>query len=104
MATKKLVNKTFGKSLESQGLHFDLFYTGYSGYGNSYTYSNDMNGDGLAQDLMYIPKTNDDIKFKSDDDRNAFWKYLEQDSYLSRHKGQYAEANAARSPWIHVST
>ena len=87
--------------LESQGLHFDLFYTGYSGYGNSYTYSNDMNGDGLAQDLMYIPKTNDDIKFKSDDDRNAFWKYLEQDSYLSRHKGQYAEANAARSPWIH---
>ncbi len=87
--------------LESQGLHFDLFYTGYSGYGNSYTYSNDMNGDGLAQDLMYIPKTNDEIKFKSDDDRNAFWKYLEQDSYLSRHKGQYAEANAARSPWIH---
>ena len=87
--------------LESQGLHFDLFYTGSSAYGNSFTYSNDMNGDGLAQDLMYIPKTNDDIKFKTDEDRNAFWKYLEQDSYLSKHKGQYAEANAARSPWVH---
>jgi hypothetical protein len=88
--------------LESQGLHFDLFYNGYSAYGNSYTYSNDMNGDGLAYDLMYIPKAKNEIKFKTDADRDAFWTFLEQDKYLSRHKGQYAEANAARSPWIHT--
>ena len=86
--------------LEAQGLHFDLFYTGSSAYGNSYTYSNDMNGDGLAQDLMYIPKTKNELAFKSEADRDAFWTYLEQDPYLSSHKGQYAEANAARSPWI----
>lgn len=26
---------------------------------------------------------------------------MEQDDYLSSHKGEYAEANAARSPWVH---
>ena len=87
--------------LESQGLHFDLYYTGYSPYGNSFTYSNDMNGDGIAYDMMYIPKTKDELQFTTEDDRNAFWAFLEQDKYLSSHKGQYAEANAACSPWIH---
>ena len=87
--------------LESQGLHFNLFYTGSSAYGNSFTYSNDMNGDGMAYDLMYIPATADEINFKTEADRDAFWTFLQQDKYLSSHKGQYAEANAARSPWVH---
>ena len=86
--------------LEAQGLHFDLFYTGYSPYGASYTYSNDMNGDGIGYDLMYIPATKDELNFKTEADRDAFWTYLEQDPYLSTHKGQYAEANAARAPWV----
>ena len=87
--------------LESQGLHFDLYYTGYSAYGNSFTYSNDMNGDGLSVDLIYIPSSKDEVKFSSDADRDAFWKFVEQDNYLSKHKGQYAEANAARAPFVH---
>ena len=87
--------------IEPQGLHLNLYYTGSSAYGNSYTYSNDFNGDGLAQDLIYIPASKDELKFKTDADRDAFWTYLQQDRYLSSHKGQYAEANAARSPWIH---
>ena len=88
--------------LESQGLRFDLFYSGYSGYGSSFTYSNDMNGDGIGYDLMYIPATKDELNFSSNEDRDAFWTFLENDKYLSSHKGQYAEANAARSPWVHV--
>ena len=87
--------------LESQGLHFDLYYTSYSAYGNSFTYSNDMNGDGISYDLMYIPSSKNELNFKTEADRDAFWAFLEQDSYLSRHKGQYAEANAACSPWVH---
>ena len=87
--------------LESQGLHFNLYYTGSSAFGNSFTYSNDMNGDKMAYDLMYIPKTKDELNFKSEADRDAFWTFLENDKYLSSHKGQYAEANAARAPWIH---
>ena len=83
------------------GLQLDLYYTGYSAYGNSYTYTNDMNGDGLAYDLMYIPATKDEVAFVSEADRDAFWKFLEQDDYLSKHKGEYAEAYAGRSPFVH---
>ena len=83
------------------GLQVDLYYSGYSAYGNSFTYSNDMNNDGLAYDLMYIPATKDEIRFTSEADRDAFWAFLEQDSYLSKHKGEYAEANAARAPFVH---
>ena len=83
------------------GLQLDLYYTGYSAYGNSFTYSSDMNGDGLNVDLMYIPATKDEIRFTSEADRDAFWAFLEQDNYLSKHKGQYAEANAARAPFVH---
>jgi hypothetical protein len=85
------------------GLQLDLYYTGYSAYGNSFVYSNDMNGDGLPDgtDLIYIPATKDEIAFTDDADRDAFWKFVEQDNYLSKHKGEYAEANAARAPFVH---
>ena len=50
-----------------------------------------MNGDGINNDLMYIPKDDSEINFKTEEDRVAFWKFVEQDSYLKNHKGQYAE-------------
>lgn len=84
-----------------RGTHLNLFYSGYSSNGYSFMYSNDMNGDGSANDLMYIPKDDSEIKFKTDEDRVAFWKFVEQDSYLKNHKGEYAEAYAARAPWVH---
>ena len=79
---------------------FNLFYSGFTPYGNSYTYSNDMNGDGIAADLIYIPNAKGDIKFVSPEDEDAFFKFMDQDNYLSNHKGEYAEAYAARAPWI----
>ena len=87
--------------IERAGLHLNLYYTGSSAYGNGFTYSNDMNGDGIAYDLIYIPATKDELNFATEDDRNAFWAFVEQDKYLSTHKGQYAEAYAARAPWVH---
>lgn len=84
-----------------RGTHLNLFYTGYSSNGYSFMYTNDMNGDGIANDLMYIPKDDSEIKFKDEADRAAFWKFVEQDSYLKNHKGEYAEAYAARAPWVH---
>ena len=82
--------------------HFSLFYSGYSPAGYSYTYSNDVNGDNLAYDLIYIPRNDSEIKFKTDDDRIAFWNFVEQDDYLKNHKGEYADAYAARAPWVHT--
>jgi len=79
---------------------FSLFYRGASPYGNSFLYSNDMNGDGVNGDLIYIPKAKGDIKFVSQADEDAFFAFMEQDSYLKKHKGQYAEAYAARAPWV----
>ncbi|GAA4294849.1 TonB-dependent receptor [Aestuariibaculum suncheonense] len=78
-----------------------LFYSGYSPNGYSFVYSNDMNGDGIASDLIYIPKAKGDINFITAEDEDAFFNFMEQDKYLKANKGGYAEANAARSPWVH---
>jgi hypothetical protein len=92
-----------------------VLYQGSSQDRLDYIYSNDMNGDGNASDLMYIPKDAseiifDDITkkvdgvnvvvFSADDQNTAFWKYVEQDSYLSKHKGEYAERYAVLMPWV----
>jgi len=82
--------------------HFSLFYSGYSPAGYSYTYSNDINGDGLAYDLMYIPRDDSEIKFASEADRIAFWQFVDQDDYLKNHRGEYADAYGARAPWVHT--
>ena len=84
-----------------RGTHLSLFYTGYSSGAYSFCYTNDMNGDGINNDLMYIPRNDSEINFKDEADRVAFWKFVNQDSYLSNHKGEYAEAYAARAPWVH---
>ncbi|MFT5250621.1 MAG: hypothetical protein ACI93P_002363 [bacterium] len=78
----------------------NLFYSGYSPNGYSFTYSNDMNGDGIAADLIYIPKAKGDIKFTNTASEDAFFNFMKQDSYLKANKGKYAEANAAQSPWV----
>lgn len=95
------VNYTAEHAKPGFDTHFNLLYTGYSPYGNSYMYTNDMNGDGWGYDLMYIPKDDSEINFTSEADRAAFWAFVEQDGYLSSHKGEYAEAYAARAPWVH---
>jgi hypothetical protein len=82
--------------------HFSLFYQGYRG-GSSYSYQyyGDFNGDNIAYDVMYIPKDDSEILFASQSDRDRYWAYADQDTYLSTHKGQYAEAYSVYSPWVH---
>ena len=72
--------------------HFTLFYTGYRPQGYSFTYVDDINGDGNKTDLLYIPADDSEINFTSEADRQAFWEFVNQDSYLKNHKGEYAEA------------
>lgn len=83
------------------GTNINLFYKAYSYTGTTFAYNNDMNYDGSAWDLIYIPANDSEIKFKTEADRVAFWKFVDQDKYLSSHKGQYAEPYAGRAPWIH---
>lgn len=82
--------------------HWSLFYEGLRYSGNSYIYANDINGDGNAYDLMYIPKDASEIRFIDSDNAARFWEFVDQDKYLSSHKGQYAEAYAVTQPMRHV--
>lgn len=79
----------------------NLFYIGATAGDYSFTYANDMNGDGWGNDLIYIPEGKGDIKFVSEADENAFFAFMEQDTYLKNHKGQYAGASAVNAPWLH---
>jgi len=79
---------------------FSLFFTGFTPYANTFNYTNDMNGDGVNNDLIYIPKVKGEVAFASPADEDAFFAFIEQDKYLSKHKGEYAEAYAARAPWV----
>ena len=82
--------------------HYSIFYeTWRGGYNYSYMYTNDMNGDSYKYDALYIPNSKEELQFVSADDANRFWDYVENDKYLSSHKGEYAEAYSVYSPWVH---
>ncbi len=84
-----------------------LTYQGYQTGRWSYTYTNDMNGDGASSDLIYIPKDATEINFVTyngmapAEQQAAFWSYVNHNEYLSQHKGEYAERYGHVQPWIH---
>ena len=86
--------------------HYSLVYETWRGDGNySYMMANDINGDGNVYDLVYIPTdlqvANNEFRFVSDDDKQRFMDFVHNDSYLSKHQGEYAEAYSVYSPWVH---
>ncbi len=93
-----------------------LFYEGYNhcyvgGYSYtrySYTfgvrsgkYVNDVTGVSGSQNLMYIPTDADlaTMTFKDEANKAAFKSFIENDSYLSAHRGEYATRGAKVAPW-----
>jgi len=84
-----------------------LVYQGYQTGRWSYTYSNDLNGDGISSDLLYIPASATEINFgpsggmTAAEQQDAFWAYVERNEYLNDHKGEYAERYGELQPWIH---
>jgi hypothetical protein len=84
-----------------------LVYQGYQTGHWSYTYSNDLNNDGISSDLMYIPKTASEINFAdysgmtAAEEQTAFWNYVNSNKYLSSRKGMYAERFGQLQPWLH---
>ncbi|MES1214428.1 MAG: carboxypeptidase regulatory-like domain-containing protein [Bacteroidota bacterium] len=86
-----------------------LYYEGSTQGLYSYIYNGDINNDGNTSDLMYIPKDPSEIKFAAltvngitytaQQQSDAFFKFVDQDKYLSKHKGQVAERNGAKYPW-----
>jgi hypothetical protein len=93
-----------------------LFYNGQSGQPLSYIYNGDMNNDGASNDLIYIPKAMSEINLVTipattgtnptpavtpDEQWAKLWSFIVHDPYLSKHRGEYAERNAARVPFSH---
>ena len=86
--------------------HYSLVYEAWRGGANySYMLANDMNGDGNQYDLIYIPTdlqvANNEFRFQTEDDKTRFMDFVHNDSYLSSHQGEYAEAYSVYSPWVH---
>ena len=91
---------------DRSGNHYGLIYeTWRGGYNYSYMMSNDMNGDGYNYDALYIPTDaqveSREFRFVSEDSKNRFMDYVHNNSYLSKHQGEYAEAYSLYSPWVH---
>jgi len=80
-----------------------LFYEGRKGKPFSWTYINDINGDGVTgNDLMYIPTAlgSGEVVFRGGAAEEAqFWAIVNQYG-LNRYAGRVVERNADFAPWV----
>lgn len=100
-------------NLKSSKIKLGLIYNGKSGSPFSFVYEGDLNRDGSAKnDILYIPRNESEIKLQNftntsgivvtaNEQWNQLNNYIENDVYLSQNRGNYAERNAARTPWNH---
>lgn len=79
-----------------------VFYEGRSGRPYSYTFNNDLNGDGRSNDLLYIPLNPSDVRFGSQAESDAFWAFVNSDSYLRNNLGTVAERNAVTAAFVNT--
>ncbi len=93
-----------------------FFYQGSSQERYTFRYGADINGDGQSNDMIYIPANPSEIQFvdgfkvtsggvtntySAQQQSDAFFNFINNDNYLSRHKGQYIEKYGATLPWVH---
>lgn len=90
---------------------FTLFLEGFTQGNASYVFSGDMNGDGgTSNDLIYIPKDKSEMYFEQftasgktftiDMQKDAWEAFIQQDEYLSKNRGKYAERGAVFMPMV----
>jgi hypothetical protein len=87
------------------------FWDAHTNGNTSYVFSGDMNGDSASgNDLIYIPRNTGEMNFSpfttagvtytADQQAQAFESFIEKDSYLSSHRGEYAKRNAVFLPMV----
>lgn len=97
--------------LKHLGTSVSLVYTGQSGARFSYLAGGNLTGYASSTsnqfNLMYIPKDQSEITFVQNKDQSpqqqwdALNGFIESNDYLKSRRGQYAERNAARTPFSH---
>ena len=108
---KKDYAKHFGSEvgLVYEGMNMG-FAGGYSCTRYSYTMTSNIVNDYGSNNLIYIPGSREALEawnfsdngtYTAEQQKDDFWNYIEQDSYLKNHKGQYAERGGAVMPWHH---
>ena len=96
---------------------FSILGEAYNQGRYNYTYSGDMNGDGVAgNDLMYVPTDKSqmvfeefkgkkadgktDIVFTIDQQKEAYETFINQDDYLKTIRGGYVQRNGGLLPFV----
>jgi hypothetical protein len=105
-----IANVSYRLDRGNNALTFGLFYEGYNHcYVGSYSYTrysytmNNVTGDGGANNLIYIPTTEDlnKMTFASEDNKKEFDTFIQNDKYLSSHRGEYSQRGGVVAPWQH---
>jgi len=101
----------FGAGATSLSVYVD----GRPAGNNSYRFSNDMNGDGASNDLIYVPRNQSEMNFVTNTvivgtdttvysaaQQAAAWDaFINQDPYLSKRRGGYTQRNAVFLPKVY---
>ena len=88
-----------------------LYLDGHTWGNGDYVYSGDMNGDGVSgNDLIWIPADTSQMNFvpltvgattyTRQQQQTAWTAFINQDKYLSSHRGQYMQRNAVFLPIV----
>jgi hypothetical protein len=91
---------------------FSLFWEGRTQGNFSYVYGGDLNGDGgFSNDLLYINDKSAQIFFQeftssgrtftASEQRDAWETFIDQDKYLSKNRGSFAERGAVFFPMVY---
>jgi hypothetical protein len=90
-----------------------MFWESRTQGNSSYVFAADSNGDGANGDLIYIPRNTSEMNFTdipatasaplftAAQQATAFEAYIQQDKYLSAHRGEYAQRGAVFLPLVH---
>ena len=112
---RTFINATYTKQIFSWGASsVSVFWNAFTGGNTSYVFSGDMNGDSASgNDLIYIPRDRSEMSFvqftstgtaprtfTADQQTDAFEQYIQNDAYLSKHRGEYARRNAVFLPLV----
>ncbi len=111
------ISKKINYSKNKAATSITLFYNGQSGSPYSYVYNGSVindNGNRESYDLIYIPTVNDlaamnfipntvaQVTYSPQQQKDLLNNFIDNDKYLKKHRGDFAERNGARQPFTHI--